>query len=260
MNVFWIMPLCAAVAVGGVLLHRRIDTRHDDAAPRPAAPTLTEPHPPLADRAPPHADPELNAIARLHSELRALESNIVKRERIQIARRSSIPAEPEPPTLRVGLTPDQWQFAGRSTPESSVETALWAGARGDTQAMLESIALDEQALQIATDLFARLPSDLQLRSRSAEDLVAALIVDDIPLAQARILAKSSIDDTTQLLSLAFTSNIDAAKLVRLRFQKQPNGDWKLAVPPSAISNYARELGLPPASTQSASQPKKRNHR
>lgn len=70
-----------------------------------------------------------------------------------------------------------------------------------------------------------------------------MIVDDIPLTQARLLSKKQSDESTISLRLVFTSNVDAAKLVNLSFKRQPNKEWKLSVPPLAIASYASELGI-----------------
>lgn len=156
MNKFWIVPVCFAGFYSVLLLSRW--------GSAPAQPTLDPVALQLVAEGrleePDLPDPELDEIARLQSELESLECSILERERIQTLRRSNATAKQDAPTLTQGLTPDEWKFSGRGTPEETVVSVLWAGASGDTRAMQDSIVLDDQILEIAERLFKSLPGDL----------------------------------------------------------------------------------------------------
>lgn len=246
MNAFWTIPICAAVVYGGIIIHTWPATEAD----APPAPTKEKPVPPAkAPSSPPDPNStpdhsERADIERLQEELRSIEKNIALRERFLEASRKKADTGEAASLLDGGLTPNQWAARGRETPEKSVETLLWAGAGGDAETMVESIALDETSSQLAAALFARLPQDIQSRYSTPESIIAAMIIDDIPLAKAKILSQRLDGEQTSEARLVFASNIDPAKLVKLRLQKQESGEWKVIVPPKAIARYASELGLP----------------
>lgn len=165
---------------------------------------------------------------------------------------------------KIGLTPDHWKPAGRSTPIGSIETLLWAGASGDIQAMFNSIAMGEESADLAKRLFERLPADLQSEYNSPQRFIAALAIDDIPLTHVRavkpktetsteivdgiaitrpIKSGAQSDDSIATQRLVFTSNVEPPQFVQLQLEKQQNDEWKISIPPVAIVKYANQLGI-----------------
>ncbi len=140
-----------------------------------------------------------------------------------------------------GLTPDQWTNAGRETPDQSIETFLFAGASGDVELMVDSIMIEGETEAPAIELFERLPFEVRSQFPYYENLVAALVVDDVPLTLARLLDQTAIGDGSIEQNVLFTSNIDPPKIVKLQMRKVRDDSWKIVVPGEAIQKYISEL-------------------
>lgn len=239
MNKLWALPICTAV-IYCVFLFNSIPSVEPHLPP-PKNETPLLPTPPLEESKIQSEDG--NALADLQSELDFLENRIAQRERFKEKRK---PQSKEANFLSLsqeGLTPDQWQFSDRKTPKQSVESFLWAGASGDTQAMSTAINLGEKSAELATRLFNQLPLDVQSKYKSPENVIASMVIDDIPLTHAKIVSEVLSGDSRITQRVLFTSNIEPPKFVNLRLDKQENDEWKISIPPAAIAKYANELGL-----------------
>lgn len=80
-----------------------------------------------------------------------------------------------------------WQNRGSATPHAAVESTLWAAAGGDVTALKNLFVLGEATREKAEALRARLPAELRDRYATAEDLIAAFTVRDIPLGDAQLV-------------------------------------------------------------------------
>lgn len=234
MKRLWILPIGVAIAYGAFLIQK-----HESAA---------MPHtiqgPPSADTVTPSSlDNSIDEkrLQHLRGELSLLEKRIAKRE-LHREKRYSKRTEHSVETLfEGGLSPDQWQRQGYKSPDESVETFLWAGASGNLEAMRSSIELDEERREQAKQLYNRLPLDARARFQSSEELVAALIIDEIPITRAQILSESVHSENSVSQKVVFTSNVDSPEIVTLKLHRKSSGEWKVAVPQIAIKNYATTL-------------------
>jgi len=165
------------------------------------------------------------------------------------ARRTERPerAPPTPPLSGNVLAHQLWQNLGAATPAAALETALWASAGGDIDALAGLLALDPAARTEAAALFAQLPANLRQEFVSPERLVAVLTAKDVPLGSATILGQYPSPTDTKVSAQIFDA--EGNQKISL-FSLRLEGDrWQLVVPGNAVKRYAAWLQAPPAVAQ-----------
>lgn len=183
---------------------------------------------------------ERAAVARLRQELTALRQRAAASA---APREERTPASVRPSLVGNALAFSLWQNAGRTTPEASLETALWAAANGDIDTLTGLLLFDAEARNEAGALFARLPAALQQEFVSPERLVAVLAAKDVPLGSAAILNQYPTPTETKLSVQVFdTEGKHRMALLSLR---PDDAGWKFVVPANAVKRYAAWL-RPPA--------------
>jgi hypothetical protein len=178
----------------------------------------------------------LTQAERLRAQLAAL------REREEAAAKAAASSRPAAatlplPSLAGGLvSADHWQNVGQATPDAAFETALWAAAQGDLDALAGILAFDPAARQEAATLFGRLPPAAQAEFQTPERLIAVLTAMDIPLGRATILRQQAMPGGTNVTA----KMIDATgRETRGVFLLKAEGDrWQLQVPAAAVRKYA----------------------
>jgi hypothetical protein len=154
-------------------------------------------------------------------------------------------AKPVESPLTQGAVPaGQWRNAGAATPDAAFETALWAAAGGDIEALAAMLALDAAARTKTDELLARLPAQLRNELGTPERLIALLTAKDVPLGSARITGTFPLPSETKLV----TQLIDAdgqEKSAMFSLQAE-GGRWRLIVPTDVVEKYGAWLHAPPA--------------
>jgi hypothetical protein len=189
---------------------------------------------------------ERAAVTQLRAELDALR----RRASESTAGRSTEGStQPQPTPLLAGnvLAYKLWKNRGTATPAAAFETALWASAGGDIDALAGLLTLDPAAQTEAAALFARLPEQLRSEFVSPERLVAVLTAKDVPLGSATILGQYPSPTDTKVSALIFdAAGNQKISLFSLRLE---GGRWHLVVPGNAVKRYATWLQAPPAVVQ-----------
>jgi hypothetical protein len=145
--------------------------------------------------------------------------------------------------MKAGAIPARgWKNAGQTTPEAAFETALWASAGGDVDALTGLISLDAGARTKAQEIFARLPASLQQEMVTPERLVALLTARDVPLGSAQILGQYETPLETKLSAQLLDPEGNSKEV--LFSLRQENEHWRLVVPGSAVEKYAAWLQTP----------------
>lgn len=183
---------------------------------------------------------ERAAVAKLREELETLRHRAVAPATVREAR---APA-PERPSLAGNMLAfSLWQNAGRTTPETSLETALWAAANGDIDTLTGLLVFDPEARREATALFTQLPANLRQEFVSPERLVAVLAAKDVPLGSAALLKQFPTPTETKLS----VQVIDAEGKHRMALLsvRPDEGGWRFVVPANAVKRYAAWLHAPP---------------
>jgi hypothetical protein len=177
------------------------------------------------------------AIATLRKEVETLRKTAGKN-----ARRSAAPEKkkPERTMLDTMVPASAWRNVGHGTPETALETALWAAAGGEVELLARSLVLDTKAREQAVAILTALPADTRTYYGTPELLMAFLTAKDIPSDGARILKPSSaaLEKGTRTVQLR-----DAGGTVRqthLTLRETAEG-WRLVLPEEAVMRYAKML-------------------
>jgi hypothetical protein len=145
----------------------------------------------------------------------------------------------EPFGLGESFPCSSWANRGAATPRAALETAFWAAAGGDLPTLKSLLLLSHPTREKADALLASLPSALQTRYATAEDLVAAFTAKNIPLSNA------------QLVWFNQTSDDDAALGVLIEKPRSPDRPVRPSSSSAAIPT-PREQELRAALAQASS--------
>lgn len=189
---------------------------------------------------------ERAAVARLREELATLRHRAATPTAV---REERTPTPVRPSLAGHALAFSLWQNAGRSTPEASLETALWAAANGDIDTLTNLLVFDTEARNEATVLFTQLPAHLRQEFVSPERLVAVLAAKDVPLGSAALLNQYPSPTETKLSVQVFDTE-GKHKMALLSVRPDEAG-WRFVVPANAVKRYAAWLRGPATASASA---------
>lgn len=184
------------------------------------------------------------AVTRLRGEMESLKRRAEPTPSVE----PEAPAPPAardailaPPTVTEGPVSENFlRNAGRATPAAALETALWAATGGDVDMLANTLVLDPEARTKAEQILAALPAATRSQYRTAEHLVAALTVKDIPLNGLFIMAPKKEDPTGTRILARMPTQDGKSRTVAISLRQ--NGDeWRLVVPPGAVEKYGRML-------------------
>lgn len=234
---FWLIPLFVAIALAA----RFVDSSNSHIA-ETSLPHAQDQQTESVET--PKVDPsELAAITSLQAEIQALEERVKKREQVFAQRKKEKRFTETASLNNQGLDPEQWSNKGYNTPYESVETLIFSAAGGDLPTMIDSLVFSPESEALAKRLFESLPASIRREQDTPETVVATMTIDRVPLAHARVTAFKDITDEAREVFMVFTSNLDSPQPVRLVLAQLPDSTWKILVPPSAIREYAEQLGI-----------------
>jgi len=179
----------------------------------------------LANNSQSASNERLRELLRLRSEVGRLrqESNEVIDLRQQNRQlRATLAAKPLPqPGPNAAGSPgywpkESWTFAGYGTPESALQSVLWAAAKGDLQNILESGTGDFRK-QVEEDL----------QKKGETEMTAELTKEIGKLNSYRLLDKEIVSDNE--INLTVSMDGEHAETNTLSFLRVAN-EWKLAKP------------------------------
>ncbi len=179
----------------------------------------------------------LKQAEQLRAQLAAL------RGREEAAAKASRVAQPAAevrsgPSLAHGLVAaDHWQNVGQATPDAAFETALWAAATGDLDALTGVLGFDASTREEAAALFERLPPAMQSEIATPERMMAVLTAMDVPLGRAMIVRQEGVERDGINLTAQLTDAGGRATTARFSM-KADAGRWQLQVPASVVRKYA----------------------
>ncbi len=141
--------------------------------------------------------------------------------------------------LQGAVAAEWWSDAGQDTPAATLESALWAAAGGELARLAETLTIEPAQKDQAAALLGLLPAEFQGRFATAEELVAFLMIKDVPLGSAEVLQQAEIAGAMRL-SVRLADTEGKRKVVVLAL-KQAGPTWRLVVPEDAIERYAAFL-------------------
>jgi len=135
-----------------------------------------------------------------------------------------------------------WQNAGQATPDAAFQTALWAAAAGDLDALAGVLALDDEAKNQAAATFDRLPAAMQNELGTPERMIALLTAMDVPMGRASILGQAPTSSDTKI-SAQLTDAEENVKTATFSL-KSVDDQWRLVVPAAVVKKYDSWLRAP----------------
>jgi hypothetical protein len=179
------------------------------------------------------------AIARLRAEIEQLKARAAARLRAD-APSSNAVAKIEASILQEMLPVEQWKNAGQATPPATLETALWAAAAGDVEALAGLLSIDPVVRTKVNAMLMTLPVSLRQDYGTPERLIALLATRDVPLGAAQIhdFKDSDLSGTKLVAVLRDTESKHRSANLTLR---QEGEAWKIVVPARAVERYAAML-------------------
>jgi hypothetical protein len=132
-----------------------------------------------------------------------------------------------------------WRNQGRGSPGAVIETTLWAAAGGDLGTLAGLLALAPEAREKAEVLRLKLPQ--AERYGSAEELVAACMINAIPVGEAQLVMLNEADAEHAVAGLFLRNPPTAAGAVE--FAKGDGGPDQAAAgsPPPQLKTDARTM-------------------
>lgn len=189
-----------------------------------------------------------DAARRLRAEIEALK----EAAKTTAARPVATPASQEPArpkgTFAEGrlAKAEEWRNVGRATPIAAFESALWAAAAGDIDALASSLVFDPTWRAQVDQLWAKLSEPTRTQYATPERLFAALTAKDIPLGAAQVMREQILKpgemginapgETTFVMAALTNPKANSTKRVGLFLHPSPDG-WLLMVPGAAVVKY-----------------------
>lgn len=190
-------------------------------------------------------DEQLAALRADHAAVDRLRSELA-RLRSQTTKANSPATVTAPVELPSRIVPSSdWLYAGRATPAAAVETIFWAATGGDLDALAETLLLDEAAKAKATALLGSLPASGRSEYTTPERFVALFTAKDLPNGAMQLVSQARQPSGEVMMRVRLFQPDGSARSTTL-LARQMGGEWRLAVPESAIDKYASVLGAPAA--------------
>ena len=186
-----------------------------------------------------------DAAASLRREIASLqerrEALVARQPVVSLTKDAPPPAEPPRSITNSVLAPSEWKQRGAATPTDALETALWAGANGEIEALMPLLGLDGEARSKAEALLGKMASQIRAQYASPERLVALLSAKEVPLGGAQIMhVFSPASDGRKVLAVKLVSPDGSSRITT--FNARPDGtQWKLTVPVKAVEAFEAML-------------------
>jgi hypothetical protein len=154
------------------------------------------------------------------------------------------PVAPPAVRARVRLEPveieaSKWKSAGFATPQSTVETALWAAAGGDVETLARTLVLEGKARTAAEQLLAGLPVAAKSEYSTPERLVALLAAKELMAGAPRARLSADIDEAAgeAAVRVRLRDAVGATQIAALTLKRQSDG-WRVVVSERAVARLA----------------------
>ena len=178
-------------------------------------------------------------VERLRAEIRALRVQTTELSRL-------MPAGSKPPVARTStalaspmVPASGWKDAGRSTPEATVETVLFAAMGGDLDTLAQALVFNDAIKAQAATWFEGLSETTRRDYGTPEKVIALMMAKDAgSLAGMQILGQR--EDGADNVVVRVRIGDDQGKTKDDKFEMRRSSDgWRLLVPDKAVEKYAR---------------------
>lgn len=198
---------------------------------------------------------ELNALradhavtVRLRDEIEALKSR--EKMAADVPAGNETPVNKPAPPVQVPADPDMrpasaWKNVGRATPETALETALWAAVGGDMDTLSEAIHLDSTSRTKIEAALAGLPPELRAQYGTPEKLLALMVARDMPSTPMKMERQPNPELPPNVVPLKVKVQDARGMKNNVLVMQKLSDDWQLVVPSGVINKYVGLLTAPP---------------
>ena len=189
-------------------------------------------------------------LIRLRGQVAGLRRNAQDREtarselaqlRTQLQSASAAKSEQGGQILAEGLAPAlSWRNAGFNSPAEAYETLHWALNYGQAQVFMKAFVLDGEAKAKADALFATIPESLRKKYSSAEELMAALLINTTPVAGMRIVEQTATSPDETKLKVQYQYADGRVREDTVDFHRDSDG-WRQIIEAGVVDKMGRNL-------------------
>jgi hypothetical protein len=135
-----------------------------------------------------------------------------------------------------------WVFAGRTTPDTAIESVLWAASRGDTDRLADLLGFAPELHAQAEGLFSKLPPAAQQEYGTPEKVVATLLAGSFPKnpQASQVFAERQYGDQDAAITMSVTHADGESRINLFRLHNTADG-WKLLVPANVLTDFEKTL-------------------
>lgn len=228
-------------AIAGLQVQLEKVEQHLSSSVTPRAASVGEPTP-AAIVTPERPLLEPNDLARLREELAALKASTDQLNKFAQQAQAAAALKQAEANAPAKLTPvTELKNAGQTTPESAVETVIWAAAAGDVDALAGAIAFNAAARAKADAWFASL-SEATRRQYGSPEKVAALMIakDAAALSGLQVIGQRELNPNEVGVRIRVADDQGRTKDDNWLMHRS-NAGWQLMLPEGAVEKFARQL-------------------
>lgn len=181
-------------------------------------------------------------LAKLRDEISALrKSTTALTQFVQVAQAAQELARTSE-SIPTKLTPAaELRNAGKATPASTTETALWAAVAGDVDALAGTLMFNGQTKAKADAWFGTLPENVRQQYGSPEKVMALMIARDAAsLSGMQVIGQKQITDDDVGVRVRIAGNEGKTKDDTFFMHRTSDG-WKMLLPDAAVEKFAKQL-------------------
>lgn len=193
---------------------------------------VTQPRAPMAETT------SAVQLEKMSEEVATLRKAVLK---LSDAARATPAANPTA-SIPNNITPvSAWKNAGRATPTTALETALWAASGGDVDTVASFVTFTDTARAKADAWFASLSENTRRQYGGPEKLLALAIAKDAePVTGMQILGQRDLNADEVGIRIRFAYNEGETKENSLMMRRAPEG-WRLVVSDALVEKTAQKL-------------------
>ncbi len=181
-------------------------------------------------------------LKKLRDEIVALrKSTTVLTQFVQTAQAAQALAKTSESVATKLIPAGELKNAGKASPESATETALWAAVGGDVDALAGSLVFTPTAKAKADAWFAGLTDSTKQQYGSPEKVIALMVARDAAsLTGMQVLGQKEIGPDDVGVRVRIAGNEGKTKDDTFLMHRSVDG-WKMVLPDAAVEKFARQL-------------------
>lgn len=173
-------------------------------------------------------------LERARQEVAALERLIAQQQRVAAAAPFEENRDPE----RGMVPPEHFRNVGRTTPAKAFQTAVWAAAEANFDALAQVLALSQRGRAEAQAYLDRQPPETRRRFPTPEHVLAVVTADLLGEQEGWQIGETKTADEIHATLLVRHLKLGSVQREQpLPFERDAAG-WRLSVPDAAVAELA----------------------